>query len=553
MTNSSTPSLPSPTPEHRRVAAGQFERANQVVATGNFDYGIRLLMSCCKLDPGNLIFRQALRRTEKAKFRNNLRGSSLAWLTSWTARARMKAALRGREYVKVLEHGERILMRNPWDVGAQMNMSEAADALGLLDLAIWNLEQARQKAGMDPHLNRTLANLYEKRGNFTQAIALWELVRKARPTDAEAQGKIRGLAADDTIARGQYGTVGKARPTPEEETKPEQPALAEPKSAQAPAESAWWTQQGQAPAPPARTASGAGKDSRAEQPGRRPKPPTQTIRPAGSRTGEIEPEQPNGAATGDTGETHFLADRVSREAAPLRNRLKNDPTNTLLYLQLAAVYRRGDDLDQAQSLLQEGLGPTGNAFELTVELADLGIEPFRRNLAITEEKLKAQPEDAELRRLRSRLRKEINSRVLHANRQKAERYPTEMSHRYEVGLRLLRVGQVDEAIRELQAARADPRHRWQSLMQLGHCFKARTNWRLAQRNFEEALQNLPAGDTNNRKDILFELATGCAENNDLSHAIDLATELANIDFSYRDIGRLLDEWHTRVQKANVPN
>ncbi len=52
-----------PSPEHRRVAAGQFERANQVVATGNFDYGIRLLLSCCQLDPSNLIYRQALRRT----------------------------------------------------------------------------------------------------------------------------------------------------------------------------------------------------------------------------------------------------------------------------------------------------------------------------------------------------------------------------------------------------------------------------------------------------------------------------------------------------------
>ena len=86
MTNAKAPILPPLTPEHRRVAAGQFERANQVVATGNFDYGIRLLLSCCKLDPSNLIYRQALRRTEKAKYRNNLRGSLFASLTSWPAR-----------------------------------------------------------------------------------------------------------------------------------------------------------------------------------------------------------------------------------------------------------------------------------------------------------------------------------------------------------------------------------------------------------------------------------------------------------------------------------
>jgi tetratricopeptide (TPR) repeat protein len=204
MANPNGSILPSPNPEHRRVAAGQFERANQVIATGNFDYGIRLLLSCCKLDPANLVFRQALRRTEKAKYRNNLRGSMFAWLTTWPIKARIKAALAARDYLKVLEHSEEVLTRNPWDVGTQMDMAEAADVLGLLDLAIWTLEQARQKAPLNPPLNRALAKLYAKRGNFVQAIALWELVRKVLPRDLEAQHMIKDLAVHHTISRGQY-------------------------------------------------------------------------------------------------------------------------------------------------------------------------------------------------------------------------------------------------------------------------------------------------------------------------------------------------------------
>src|SRR5438034_9175008 len=96
--------FPTTSPEHRRVAAGQYERANQVIATGNFDYGIQLLLSCCKLDPTNLIYRQALRRTEKAKYKNNLRGSLLAGLRTWAIRAKIKGSRRGGDYVKVLEH-----------------------------------------------------------------------------------------------------------------------------------------------------------------------------------------------------------------------------------------------------------------------------------------------------------------------------------------------------------------------------------------------------------------------------------------------------------------
>src|SRR5579875_2636421 len=207
MSNSNVPNLPPVTAEQRRVAVGKFERANQVIATWNFDYGIHLLMDCCKIDPANLVYRQKLRATEKVKYRNNLRGSLFAKLTSWPIRARMKTALRSRDYLKVLEHGERIMMRNPWDVGAQMDMAEAADMLGLLDLAVWILEQARQKQPLDAHVNRALARQYEKRGNFTQAIALWEIIRKVKPSDPEAQHKVKDLAADDTIARGQYQAV----------------------------------------------------------------------------------------------------------------------------------------------------------------------------------------------------------------------------------------------------------------------------------------------------------------------------------------------------------
>jgi serine/threonine protein kinase len=193
--------LPAPHPEHQRIAVAQFERARQVIALGNSDYAIHLLLSCCKLDPANLNYRQALRQTEKAKYRNNRRGSRFFWLTTLAARTRLRAAQNARQYVKVLEYGEQVLARNPWHLGTQMAMAAAAQALGLGNVAIWILEQAREKDGRDANLNRALARLYEKRGQFPLAIALWELVRQINPADVEAPQKITNLAATDTIAR----------------------------------------------------------------------------------------------------------------------------------------------------------------------------------------------------------------------------------------------------------------------------------------------------------------------------------------------------------------
>jgi tetratricopeptide (TPR) repeat protein len=495
--------LPPVTPEHRRVAAGQFERANQVIATRNYDYGIQLLLTCCKLDPANLIYRQALRRTEKIKFKNNLRGSRLAFLSNSTVRAKLKAAKGSRDYLRVLERGEEILTRNPWDIGAQMDMAEAADALGLLDVAIWVLEQARHKDPRDATVNRALARLYEKRGNFTQAMELWELVRKTDPRDVEAQHKSKDLAVSETIQRGRYGEAVIA---------------------------------GDSRVGPRLGHNESGSCTHKALPATAASPPTVAA------TVSSPPEPSANPVT-------VAEERVVREAAPLLQRIEANPTNAIPYLQLAALYRRSQQFDKAREILEGGLGPTGNNFELTQELADLEIEPFRQNLVVTEEKLKNRPQDEELRKIRIRLLKEINTREMDLIRQKADRFPTELVHRLELGIRLLRAGQLDEAIQELQAARADPRLLWRALVYLGYCFKSRNNWRLAQRNFEDALKNLPTGEESMKKDVLFQLAMGSAEAGDLSKAVDVGCELANLDFGYKDIGRLLDEWQEKLQKA----
>ena len=484
MATDETPALPSPSAEHRRVAAERYDRANQVIATGDYDYGIQLLATCCKLDPANMLFRQTLRRTQKAKFGNNMRGSRLAMVTTARTRARMKAARRSREYLKVLEYGEEILTKNPWDLGTQMDMSEAADALGLTDIAIFFLDQARQKYPKDSTLNRALARLFEKRGNFSHAIALWQLVKEVAPADVEAAHKAKDLAASETIQRGQY----------EEHLSGEKPAL------------------------------GSGPVKRSDV---------------------------------------LPVDRALRETSAILTRIEANPTDASLYLQLSAIYRKHNQLDRARAALEQGLGPTGSNHQIMLEIMEMDLDPFRRNLMIAEEKLRekaAEPEVedgeegdgptlADLKKIRLRLMKEINSREIEIYRVRADRFPQDLSHRLELGYRLMRADQVDQAIVELQMARKDPKFVGRAALYLGFCFKRRNNWRLAQRNFEDALAQIPESDETNRKEVLYQLALGHAEAGDLGKAIDMGHDLANLDFAYREIGRLLDEWQERLQQA----
>lgn len=480
MPQRSSQHLPTPTPDQRRIAAENFERARQVLATGNFDYAINLLTTCCKLDPGNFLYRQSLRRAQKDKYGDNLRGSRFAFLSTPRTRAKMKGAKSSREYVRVLELGEQILARNPWDLGTQMDMAEAFDALGLLDLAVFTLDQARQKYPKDPTLNRAMARLLEKRGDFQKAIHLWQLVKEAVPTDVEAAHKAKDLAASDTIARGGYQQVA---------------------------------------------------DGTKESP----------------IIGRMEQQATD------------KQDKLTRDATPLLKRIEADPTEPNLYLQLAQVYRRHHQEDRARAVLQQGLGPTGQHFTLQLELMELELLPFRKNLEHTEAqlaKLRAKiaagedtdegPTEEELLRARSKLKHEVNSREVEVLRVRADRYPTDLQHRLELGVKLLKTDRIDEAIAELQMARRDEKLKGRAAMYLGAGFRKRNNWRLAQRNFEEALTALPATDESARKEVLFQLATGSADHGDFPRAIDLGSELANLDFGYKNIGDLLDDWQSKV-------
>jgi tetratricopeptide (TPR) repeat protein len=474
--------VPAPTAEQKRIAVQSFAKAKDLLAEDGFDYAMQLLLTCCKLDPANFHYRKQLRDTQKAKFGNNLRGSRLAFLTTPRWKARLRVAKRNREYLKALEYGEQVLCRNPWDLGAQMDMAEAFDCLGLSDLAVFTLDQARQKYPKDATLNRALARQFEKRGDFQKAMILWQLVRESAPGDVEAQHKAKDLAANATIQKGGYEEAAAG-------TK-ESPVV-----------------------------------------------------------GRIEARAAE------------KADKLTRETGPLLTRIAADPTEPALYLQLAAVYRRGGQEDRARATLQQGLGPTGNAFQLQLELMELDLAPVRKNLEHADarlKKLKAKSADedsdedmteAELAALRAGLQKEVNTREIEIYRVRADRFPNESAHRIELGTRLLKADRVDEAITELQQARRDERLKHRAALLLGMCFKKRNNWRLAQRNFEEGLVNIPDGEEPVKKELLYQLATGLADNGDLPRALDLGHELANLDFGFKNIGKLLDEWNDRLQSA----
>ena len=238
-------------------------------------------------------------------------------------------------------------------------------------------------------------------------------------------------------------------------------------------------------------------------------------------------------------------DRIAKDENQYLKRIADNPTNASAYLQLGQLYRRNDMRDKARDIFQKGLAAAGQNFDLSQELTDLEIDGFRRDLVATDAKLRTDPKNADLLRLKASQEKEINTRELALYRSKSDRFPTDTSARFEMAVRIYRAGQYQEAIEEFQKVRNDPKHRIRVLMYLGFCFTNRNNWKLAQKNLEEALPNLGPAEESFRKDVMYRLAVGYSQNGEVPRAIELGCELANLDYSYRDISTLIEKWQTK--------
>jgi len=140
-----------------------------------------------------------------------------------------------------------------------------------------------------------------------------------------------------------------------------------------------------------------------------------------------------------------------------------------------------------------------------------------------------------------KIRKEYMIKQLTMYKNRAERYPSNLGFKYDLGLQYKSVGQYSEAIREFQLARNDPRRKGLCMLALGECFQKIKQFRLAMEHYEVAIEEIPDRDADNKKLALYRAGTLAREIGVLEKARKYLNILASLDFAYRDVSSLLDE------------
>src|SRR4029077_10020967 len=89
---------------------------------------------------------------------------------------------------------------------------------------------------------------------------------------------------------------------------------------------------------------------------------------------------------------------------------------------------------------------------------------------------------------------------------RAERFPTDLQIRFELGQLYFRAGKISEAIAELQKSQNNPHRRVASLNYLAQSFAKRKMFDLAARTLQNAIKEKPVLDEE-KKDLIYNL--GC--------------------------------------------
>jgi cytochrome c-type biogenesis protein CcmH/NrfG len=221
------------------------------------------------------------------------------------------------------------------------------------------------------------------------------------------------------------------------------------------------------------------------------------------------------------------ADRV---AAGLAARLQQAPDDLKALRDLADLHVQRGELQEAIAVL--GRAAAGDAAvdpSLERHLLDLRLRRLDQQLAA------AGADAAE----HARLTGERAAAEIAGLQKLADRHPTDLGLRHDLGAAFLRAGRPAEAIRELQKAQHQPSRRIAALGLLGEAFAARGMLDLAARTLQNALKEKPVFDEE-KKALHYQLGCVLERMQQPGAAVEQFKLIYENDVGYRDVADKVD-------------
>ena len=222
--------------------------------------------------------------------------------------------------------------------------------------------------------------------------------------------------------------------------------------------------------------------------------------------------------------------------------VRKNPENVTLYIDRADYLFQSNQIMEAENVLLRLLKVQDKP-EFRLRLIEVRqrrlmeeLNSIKSNFELTDK-----PEVKEkLKPLFAAKKQELEQVTMQMRTMRVEQNPGNSHYRFEMGDAYQSQGKYKEAIAEYQTAKADVSLQGDCLLALGQCFQQIQQYRLALTHYQQAITAI-AGEGITKKKALYLAARLAYGLNDYDKADDFASQLAAIDFSYKDVGELLDK------------
>jgi tetratricopeptide (TPR) repeat protein len=211
--------------------------------------------------------------------------------------------------------------------------------------------------------------------------------------------------------------------------------------------------------------------------------------------------------------------------------LQQNATDKSLWVKKGDIHRRVGQFTEAKAAFDQAIKIDEHDFTLIMKLGDIRMEELRGRIAA----LEAAKKDA------SAAKKELLTVETEEFRRRVERQPTDMNHRYNLGLRLIQGGEIDGAAGEFQRTVNDPRLRRGSHRYLGYCFTKKNLLDLAFQQYNSYLSLVEDEQSDEAKEVRYMQARVSEDLGKKDEAIKNYERLVAIDLAYKDAATRLSK------------
>jgi tetratricopeptide (TPR) repeat protein len=232
--------------------------------------------------------------------------------------------------------------------------------------------------------------------------------------------------------------------------------------------------------------------------------------------------------------TEDVAERLIRE---YEGRLVQEPDNPKLMRSLAELYTQKKEYDKAVEYYRRiAASEVGGDPALERVIAETTAKKFDQAIE------QLDPSATDYAEQKARLEAERREYLLAECRKRAEKYPSDLQIRFELGQLYFQAGRISDAIQEFQRAQNNPHRRIQSLSYLGRCFTSRGMHDLAARTLQNAISEKLVFD-DEKKELLYLLGCVLERMGKREEAIEQFKQIYEVDIAYKDVAAKVDAYY----------